>query len=98
MKVGEAAALMMSGNRFQKPHLRDVGLDRLFCEHRQGERRRGTALAGSQEPDLDNVVLIDTHDLDVAAIGAKSWPNVLIENSFHTLKNLASRRVGLGTF
>lgn len=87
----------MSGNRFQKTHLGDMGLDRFFRKHRQGERRGGTALAGPQEPDLNNVVVVDTHDLEVAAVGAEAGPYVLIKNSFDTRKNLAGRRLGVGT-
>ena len=36
-------------------------------------------------------------DLEVAAVGAEAGPDVLFKNSFDALKNLAGRRLGVGS-
>src|SRR5579864_2167969 len=83
-----------SGNGFKEADLRDLFLQGRLNAHGQGERGRGTCLAGPAQAYLHDVVSVDAHHLDITAISAQAGPDLLVEDHLNPIEKSALPAVG----
>jgi|GEM_PF-3026525 len=70
---------------FDESNLGNKGFQRRFNPHGQGIGGRRTALARPLQANLNDVVLVDIHQFEVASIGPKPRPNVFLKYGFHAI-------------
>jgi hypothetical protein len=70
---------IQSENSFQETYLRDLRFDCRLDSHRQCDGCGWAALAGPEKPNLNDVIVIDPHNLHLTPVRQNSFPNLLVE-------------------
>src|SRR4051794_38634901 len=83
---------LSSKHGFEEADLWDACLQCRFDGHGQGDGRGGAALAGAFHPDLDDVVVVDADDFDLAAVGAEAGPDLVVEDRLDLIEEVTLAR------